>query len=234
MKAIITAAGTGSRLGEVTKSIPKCLLKIGKKMIIERQIEALEANGINDISMVIGYHADKIKKALKNKNIKFYLNKDYDKTGMLESLFCARKEFDDDIIIIYGDVVFEDDLLKKLLKDNNDFCLVVDRKEGIKKSSPRISIANGIIKEISRDLPQEENVEYIGMSKFSQKAIKIFDDRVKDLIDSGEIKKYPSPSYLFNWLVHNGHSIHVVFADGSLYQEIDYIDDLENAKKKFN
>ncbi len=250
MKAIILAAGVGSRLGDAIKSTPKCLIKIGKKTIIEYQIEALKLNNINDISIVIGHHADKVIKVLKNKSVKFYVNKNYKKTGMLESLFCAREELNDGIILLYGDVVFKANLIKKLLKNKNDFCLVVDKKikilheaketfeeyyrEKIKKGGTKVSIVNGFVKKISKDIPPDEaSAEYIGISKLSKKAVGIFCARIKELIDNGEIKKYPSPSHLFNWLINNGFKINVVYTDDLLYEEIDYIEDLENAKLKF-
>ena len=251
MKAIILTAGMGGRLGEIGKQIPKCLIKIGKKTIIEYQIEALKLNNISDISIVIGYHADKVKEALKNKNIKFYLNKDYKETGMLESLFCAKEELNDDAIILYGDVVFKADLIKRLLEDKNDFCLVVDGEneivneaeealeeyhgEKIRKGSTKVNIVDGVVRNISKSLPQEEtSAEYIGIAKFSKKAIDTTYKRIEELINTGEIKKYPSPSYLFKWLIDNGNNIYVVYTDNLLYGEIDYVEDLEKAREKFS
>ena len=223
----------GKRLGNITESTPKCLLEIGGKKIIGRQLEALRANDINDISIVVGFQADKVKQALKSEKVKFYLNKDFDKTGLLESIYCAKKELNDDVIIVYGDVVLNSEIIKKVLKDKNDFCLLVDKKDNIKKSSPRVRIVDGIIKEISRDIPEEYNLEYIGVSKYSRKGIKMLLSKISELIKNGEIKKYPSPSYLFNLMSKKGTEIHVVYAGDLPYQEVDYIDDLENAKKKF-
>lgn len=250
MKAIILAAGTGSRLGDISKSTPKCLIKIGKKSIIKYQIEALQSNNINNISVVTGYFTDKVKNVLKNADVKFYLNGDYEKTGMLESLYCAKEELNDDLIILYGDVVFNSDLIKRLLQDKNDFCLVVNREkeieneakevfeqyseEKIKKGRTKVYIVNGLVKKISKSvLPEESSAEYIGISKFSKKGLSIFVDRTRELIINGKIKNYPSPSHLFSWLINNGHEIHVVYTDGLKYSEIDYIDDLENASAKF-
>ncbi|MBI2654879.1 phosphocholine cytidylyltransferase family protein [Candidatus Woesearchaeota archaeon] len=250
MKAIILAAGVGSRLGDVTKTTPKCLIKIGSKVIAEHQIEALTSNNLTDISMVIGHQAEKVKDALKDKNVKFYTNKDYDKTGMLESLFCAEKELNGDVIMLYGDIVFKENLIRKLLKDKNDICLVVDRYKEIahesekafeeyhgqklEKGSTKVNIVDGIVKKISKSMPKEEaSAEYIGITKFSRKIVEIVHNRIKELIDNGEIKAYPTPSRLFKWLIENGHEMHVTYTDGILYEEIDYADDLESAKEKF-
>lgn len=250
MKAIILAAGVGSRLGDVVKTIPKCLIKIGEKTIAEHQIEALRANNVEDISIVIGYHADKVKTILKNLNIKFYVNKDYDKTGMLESLYCAKDELNDDIILLYGDVALKADLINRLLEDKSDFCLVVDRQKKIaheaeeavekfhgveiKKGSTKVNIVDGIVKKISKSMtPEETSAEYVSISKFSKKAAEIVHKKIKELISNGEIKKYPSPSHLFSWLINNGYDMHIVYTDDLVYEEIDYPEDLENAKNKF-
>jgi len=250
MKCIILAAGKGNRLGKIGKSLPKCLIKLEKKTIIEYQIEALRSNSIKDISIVIGYHSDKVIDVLKNIDIKFYLNKDYEKTGMLESLFCAREELNDNTIVLYGDVIFKADLIKKLLEDKNDFCLVVDKQkdvmhkaedvfeeyhgEKVEKGSTKVNIVNGVVKKISKCLPANETTgEYIGIAKFGKKIAKVVYKRLKELINSGEIKKYPSPSYLFNWLIVNGHNINVMYTDNLLYHEIDYAEDLDIAREKF-
>jgi len=250
MKAIILAAGTGSRLGEVTKTTPKCLIEFGNKTIAEYQIEALRSNNIADISMVIGYCADMVRNKLNDKGVKFHLNKDFDKTGMLESLYCAKDELNDDIILLYGDIVFKTDLIKRLLDNKDDFCLVVDRKKEIvhesensyeeyhgkklSKGSTKVNIVDGQVKKISKTLTADEaSAEFIGIIKFSKKSIDKVQNKTKELIESGDIKKYPSPSYLIKWLIGNNEKINVVYTDDITYEEIDYSEDLDKARAKF-
>lgn len=233
MKAIILAAGKGTRLGEIGESIPKCLIRIGNKTIIEHQIEALNSNDIKDISVVLGYQDSKVREILRNKNIKFYLNKDYETTGMLESFFCAKNELNDDVMLIYGDVIFTANLIKKISENKDDFCLVIDSKKEV-KGDTQVRIVDNVIKEISKNIPLEESSgKYIGIAKFSKEAIKIVYNRIKLLIDNGEIKKYPSPSFLFRWLIDNRKHINVEYTDNSLYEEIDDLEDLKRAKYKF-
>jgi len=64
LQAVILAAGMGTRLKPITESLPKCLVKIGKKTILERQINILNLNGIYDITVITGYKSDLIKKIL--------------------------------------------------------------------------------------------------------------------------------------------------------------------------
>ncbi len=249
MKAIILAAGMGVRMDN-TSEIPKCLLEINGKQIIRKQIESLNANNITDISVVVGYKEEMVKEACKDLKLKFYTNPNYKDTGMLESLFCAKNELNNNTIMIYGDVYFEKEVIKKLISDKNDFCLIVDKSknidhkdkksfeeyhgEKIRKSSTKVFIEDNIIKKISKSLEKKEtSAEYIGIAKFSEKGTKIIYENIKYLIDSGEIQKFPSPSYLINCLIEKGENINVVFVEENEYAEIDYEYDLDEAKKRF-
>ena len=122
MKSIILAAGKGSRLGEITKTIPKGLVDINGKSILERQISSFKRNDINDIVLVIGNFSDKYRF-----NDVTYLNgKESFEHNILFSLIEAKEEFNDDVIIAYGDIIFDDEIIKKLNKTKYDICLAVD------------------------------------------------------------------------------------------------------------
>ena len=97
MKAIILAAGEGKRLRPLTNDIPKCLVKLFGKSILERQVEIYKNSEINDIVIITGYKRDKIKIL----NIQEYYNEKFDSTNMLETLFCAENELNGSVIISY-------------------------------------------------------------------------------------------------------------------------------------
>ena len=86
MKAIILAAGRGSRMGTLTDNKPKCLAKVKDKMLIEYQITALNAAGIKEIAVVTGYKAE----FLNNYGTYHFHNSDWAETNMLHSLFYAK------------------------------------------------------------------------------------------------------------------------------------------------
>ena len=92
MKAIILAAGMGTRMKHHTVNMPKGMVKILDKTLIERQISILRNQKIYDISIVTGYNSEKINFT----DVNIYFNKNFYKTNMVESLMCAKKEFDDD------------------------------------------------------------------------------------------------------------------------------------------
>ena len=88
MKAIILAAGMGTRLGKYTENLPKCMLEFNGKSLIERQVDTLRKAGITDISIVRGYQPEKITIS----GVRYYHNPDFSNTNMVETLFCAEKE----------------------------------------------------------------------------------------------------------------------------------------------
>ena len=104
MKAIILAAGQGTRLKKYTENLPKGMLQFAGKTIIERQIETYRKCGIDKIIIVRGFASDKIT----YDGITYYDNQEYANTNMVESLMTAKVEFDDDIIVSYSDILCGD------------------------------------------------------------------------------------------------------------------------------
>jgi L-glutamine-phosphate cytidylyltransferase len=130
MKVIILAAGVGKRMSKVTNKIPKCLIKIGEKTLIERYLESLSLSDVKDIVFVIGHFKEKIKEAVKNNNSNFNIrdreNEQYTK-GSILSLWYARNELDDDMLIMDADVLFHKKLLAKLVESKNKNCFLLDK-----------------------------------------------------------------------------------------------------------
>ena len=103
MKAIIIAAGRGKRMKDLTANSPKCLLEIDGKTIIQNALDHLRSLGVNDIAVVKGYLQDKICLP----DLTYYINDNYLQNNILTSLFYAEKELNDEVIILYSDIIFE-------------------------------------------------------------------------------------------------------------------------------
>ena len=118
-KALILAAGQGSRLRPLTNSRPKCLVKLAGKTLLSRQVSVLRSETINDIHVVTGYLGEQIE----NLGFKTIHNKNFDKTNMVASLFCGMEFIEscnEDLIIAYGDIVYNPDNLKAMLTSNDE------------------------------------------------------------------------------------------------------------------
>ena len=110
MKAIIIAAGPGSRLFPFTEEHPKCMLDVKGKPILQRTLETLRKCGVNNIIVVRGHAAEKIN----FKNIKYCHNKDFKNNNILASLFCAEKEMNEEFIFSYSDILYNEETVKRL------------------------------------------------------------------------------------------------------------------------
>ena len=125
-KALILAAGQGTRLRPMTNDRPKCLVPLFGKPLLLRQMDTLKTQGIDTIHVATGYRADQIK-AL---GLSTSYNKDFDTTNMVESLFAAMdfiQSCKEDLIIAYGDIVYDENNLKVLLMSEAEINLMIDK-----------------------------------------------------------------------------------------------------------
>lgn len=248
MKAIILAAGQGTRLKKYTQDLPKGMLVFSGKTLIERQIEAYREAGIEKIIIVRGFAAEKIA----YDGVTYYTNKDYAATNMVESLLAARAEFDDDVIVSYSDIVFEKRLLERMMRETADFAVAVDdawkeywmkRYGTVDFDTESLSIgSDGAITELGKENPPLEVIDarYIGLLKFSRRGLQY----IADLIDkakarleenepwqqSGKPIRQAYMTDLLNAVIEAGEKIQAVrFQHGWL--EFDTNEDYENARR---
>lgn len=125
-RALILAAGQGTRLRPLTDDKPKCLVPLLGKPLLERQAHTLKQAGINNIQVATGYRSDQIEKL----GFSVSINPYFAETNMVESLFCClpfiREE--GDLIIAYGDIVYQVNNLQALLSCKDEIALMIDRK----------------------------------------------------------------------------------------------------------
>jgi L-glutamine-phosphate cytidylyltransferase len=180
MKVIILAAGVGSRLKHLTKNKPKCLVELNNKPILDYQLNILRKQKIDNIIIVGGHYGYKLKRP----NIILKINERYENTNMLYSLFIAEDYLDEDVIISYGDIVYSNEILQKLIENKSDISVVIDkdwkkywraRNENPLDDAETLKLDNiGNITEIGMKPKNLDNIQgqYIGLMKFSKKGIK--------------------------------------------------------------
>lgn len=122
MYMIILAAGQGTRLRPLTDNIPKCLVEVKEKSILDWQLQVARQVGVTDIAIVRGYQKEAIDRA----GVTYFENPLYDKTNMVETLMCAESVFRDGFIVSYGDIIYEKTVLESLLSADQHINVVVD------------------------------------------------------------------------------------------------------------
>lgn len=123
-RVVILAAGEGTRLRPLTECLPKTLVPLGGRPLLERQLAVLRAAGVDDLYLVAGHCAQ----ALEGHGAQLVMNERYAETNMVASLHCARHLFDgdDDVVVAYGDIAYEPRVLSALLASRAPVSVVVD------------------------------------------------------------------------------------------------------------
>jgi len=231
-KTLIVAAGSGTRLKKHTENLPKCMLDFGGKTLLERQLIAYRKCGINDISVVRGYKKNKIN----YKNLKYFDNNDYQKNNILNSIFYGEDVINGNIIISYSDILFESNVVKRLLESDHDISVVVDIDwKGFNSNNEVIKIGK-----ISTE-KEEVHGEFIGMIKLMHKGTEICKKnfhRVKKLYWGKPFQRAKTfqNAYLTDMiqeLVDIGIKVHCVIIERG-WKEIDTVEDYQKCLKEFN
>jgi choline kinase len=237
-KAIILAAGQGKRLHPYTINLPKCMVEIGGKPLVQYQIDVLRNAGIQDINFVGGYMIEK----LKSFNIPIYENRFFDSTNMLFSLFCAKELFNhkEDLIISYGDIVYSPEILKQLIESTLPISVVIDenwkeywesRFENVLDDAESLVLKNGDeIVEIGSRITNVSQIQgqYVGLIKLSGIGRDIFlqnYELLKSMLVNG---KEFSNAYMTDFLqelINRGEKVNAIKTN-SPWIEIDCCSDL--------
>lgn len=247
MKAIIIAAGMGSRLNPLTDDLPKCLLQFAGKTLLERQLEVFKACDIKGIALIKGYKKEK----LNYPGIKYYINDNYQNNNILNSLFYAEEEIEGDVIISYSDILFEKKVVERLLESKKDISIVVDkdwkesykgRKYHLAEEAEKVSLdANNNVVEIGKIMTTGHNVygEFMGMIKLTPAGSKSFRrhfNQAKELFWGKPFQRASTfeKAYLtdmIQYMVDAGISIHCSIIEGG-WREIDTAEDYRKALKE--
>lgn len=256
MKAIIIAAGPSKRLKPLTNDIPKCMLPIKGKPIIQNTIELFRKNGIDDISVIRGYKKEKINFP----SVTYFENTDFWNNNILHSLMFARSKLEgaietsEDVVATYSDIWYDDSVIKSLLKSKEDVVAVVDidwktyydgRKYHPIKEAEKVILDDKkrmlkIGKNVFTDnMPKNNQAEFTGLWKFTPKGIKIFlnhFDRLNSTLKMSEPyqnTKEWQKSYItdiFQEMIDKGEKIYCVLIKRH-WMEFDTVEDIKRINK---
>jgi L-glutamine-phosphate cytidylyltransferase len=227
MRAVILAAGKGSRLNGTIGSKPKCLIRIGDSTLIERQVETFRSVGIDDITVVVGPQADRVKRTCR-REIAYLENARYAQTNSLYSLWLARPLLLDGFLVANCDVLFHPQLLIDLLTSRYEDALLIDYTEGpLGDEEMKITVRRGCVDKIAKTLAADDaDGENVGIAKFGAAGARLL---------AGFLDQRVAAGGLNDWVPHafgdfaRVRPLHVIGTRGYPWTEIDFPEDYEHA-----
>ncbi len=157
MKAVILAAGLGSRLRPITNEVPKCMVPVNGIRIIDKQISNLVKNGVKDIYVVDGYKAEVLGTHLKEKYpfITIVSNPRYDETNNMYSLFLtAQYVKGEEFMLMNSDVYYDENIIEGMLEGENCSKIACDKSQFLEESM-KITIDDHKINHISKQITED-------------------------------------------------------------------------------
>jgi len=239
--AIILAAGRGSRLAPLTDTVPKCMVPFLGQPLFEWQLAALNQAGITDIHVVTGYRSQ----AFEHYNVTEWHNPEWGRTNMVVSLMCGRvllENLSEDILILYSDLIYEPELLRKMSADTSERGVMVDRDWlniwSLRMNNPLDDAetldydADGTLRDIGRkpDCLSQIQAQFIGIMKLtptSARAMLAFWDAADEMPywAQGKSKSNAYMTDMIRGMIDAGHKWTTVFTHNG-WLEVDTIEDL--------
>jgi choline kinase len=212
---------------------PKCLTKINGVSLLERYLRSLEKVNIRDVILVVGYKKEKIMEFVKGTdfrgNIKFIENPDFTQ-GSILSLNKAGKELDKDVLLMDGDVYFEDTLLNKLIGIGKENMIIIDTTSTSSGEEMMVGVKNGRIMDMQRRLTGDFDTvgEAVGFYKFNRQACR---ELRKIMAEQLKQKKYELGYENVLPILFQKVHFEPVIIDGMKWVEIDFQEDIVRAEK---
>lgn len=234
MKAIILAAGVGKRFKEVTDHKPKCLIEIQGQSLLERALRALGVAGVTDAVVVIGYRGEMIEQEIGatcgNVQVRYVFNEIFTK-GAILSLWSAREEFDDDILIMDADVLFPVAMIERLIRSPHANCFLLDGSSENTGEEQMLLTRGGRVLNIVRGGSGDFDVigESVGFLKVSRADAPLLRAILEDFVTHGRDSiehEEAFPTFMAQ------RDIGFERVDDLPWIEIDFPEDLERAERE--
>jgi len=239
MKAIILAAGVGSRIRPMTDNCPKCLLEIGGVTILERMLSNIQACGINDVVFVLGYLQEQIEASVKNSfpdlNAQFIVNDLYAETNTGYSLMLTEEYVKGSTFVKFdADVVFDKGILENLLASEDQNWLCIDKNIQLDAEEIKVVVEenNRIIRASKTVMPQDAIGESIGIEKISSDTAVLLFAELRSMMEHAQNhQEYYEGAY--ERLMKKGVLFYALDITGLKWTEIDTKQDFQIAENIF-
>lgn len=230
MRALILAAGIGSRLHPLTNNVPKCLVAAGEKPLIQHQIDALRSCGVEDIVLVVGYQGPQVRERL-GSSVRYIENQAFRTTNSIFSLYLAREELNTDLVLFNCDILFHKSVLRRLLDAPFANAVAVDSRTELMANEMNVTTdAEQRITRISKSLdPTDATAQSMQLAKFDAHGAASVRSEVELLIEGGHENTFPTSAY---GKLIEANCLHAVEAGDLPWTEIDSLNDYEKAMGK--
>ncbi|MEK6950169.1 MAG: NTP transferase domain-containing protein [Nanoarchaeota archaeon] len=197
MKALILNSGIGSRLEELTKDCPKCLLPVRGRTILDRQLASLTEYGLDEVIITTGPFEEKIidyvSSHFPSLKARYVHNQNYASTNYIYSIYLARALLDDDLVLLHGDLVFEKRALPAAL-DHNEGVIINDKAE-VPRKDFKGRITDGIVAEIGVNVFGENCFMLQPLYVLPKEKGMIWWREIENFIQRGEVNVYAENAF---------------------------------------
>ena len=238
MRAILLAAGMATRLKPLTDSLPKCLLEVGGKSIVSRAVGIMADHGLRRFTLVDGYFGDLLREKLTSEFpagwFEFVRNEVYSTTNNAYSLFLARYDCQEPMLLSDADILYEPGVVTRLLEDPRPNRLALRTQGGLGEEEMKVAVDGaGCVSDIAKPIPVEAAVgESVGLEVFSAAfAKRLFETLERRMLVEGRTDEYYEASFVE--LIRAGEQLHPVDLGALRCMEVDTLDDLEHARRIF-
>ena len=191
MRAIVLVAGAGWRLKPYSETAPKCLVEIGGKSLLLRYLEAFAALGLPEAVLVVGPLREQVMaeaaQAPTGVQVRFVVNEQFTRGNIL-SLWQARHEFDDDILIMDGDVLFPQEMLARVIASSHANAIAVDERFRETGEEQRVLCEDGWVVEVTKKISGDPRLRgvAVGILRLSPDAAEILRGILEESVETGK------------------------------------------------
>lgn len=224
MKALIMAAGRGTRISRYIEGKPKCTVDIGDIRLIEYTLEELLSRNVDKIGVVLGYQAGIMEEILSKYPVEVYYNYFYEVTNSIASAWFAGDFIDDDMLMMNADVFAEESILDQLFDIEKETVLLSDssRKE---MADYKLYYEDNHLIKFGKELEGKDiSGEYVGIARVSRGFVPEFKKRLQSLIKQGKYNMWWE-DVLYSFV--GERPIYVEDVAGRFWAEVDFIEDYE-------
>lgn len=226
MKALIMAAGRGTRISRYLDGQPKCTVSVGGEALIHRTVRKLKEYGVTDIALVIGYQGQVIREVLADQDVTFVENPFFDVTNSIASAWFARDFIqDDDMLVMNGDVFMEDSLLRQIISTTYSAPLMYADESRKEEADYKFYYEDGKLILYGKELTGDQITgEYVGIACINCGFLPTFRQQLDHMIQTQQHGVWWE-NVLYSLCDHI--DIHVQDVAGKFWAEVDYIEDYE-------